>query len=83
MSEPKLCPFLTYRVPMATAGVVAGEAIGFNPCLKEKCAMWRTGLDYATARHIQRTPSQVDFDIDCVGYCGLAGQHGWGPAGKP
>ena len=46
----------------------------FAPCLEDKCAMWRTGLDYSTARHIQKTPQQVDFDVDVIGYCGLAGK---------
>lgn len=77
----KLCPFrrvfdqiLYEQLQRQKMDSAAGLSELFGDCLQERCAMWRTGLDYATARHIQKTPGQVDYDIDCVGFCGLAGK---------
>jgi hypothetical protein len=66
MSEPKLCIFRPNE-----DGTWAED---FEPCLQDKCAMWREGLDPSTARNIQAQVVGKSFDIDVVGHCGLAGK---------
>ena len=74
LPETKRCPYLVAALIPLLGKLSDDVADAGMSCLQDKCAMWRTVLDYLTARHIQKTPSHTDYTIDVVGYCGLAGK---------
>ena len=74
VTQELLCPYRpcneTYTYEMS--GSTLTIAIGFDPCLREKCAMWRDNLQ--NYRNLRGDGQVKDFDVDIVGYCGLAGK---------
>jgi hypothetical protein len=73
MSEPKICPYLANTLIIKNE-TFDGSRLDLASCLQDKCALWREGLDPATARNIQAQMGGKSFDVDVVGHCGLAGK---------
>jgi hypothetical protein len=83
MKESRLCPFRriiqTHFVPREYVKdpdmvPAAYDAESFMPCIEDRCAMWRAALSPSTARNAIHTDGGLDYDIDCVGWCGLVGK---------
>ena len=81
VTQELLCPFrsapfdeerFTMGPPIGNGVITKIRSMQFGPCLREKCAMWRDNLQ--NYRNLRGDGQVKDFDVDIVGYCGLAGK---------
>ena len=79
MNEPKLCPFQRHDCIVRNYGnepiaVSQSDSQPFNPCLRDKCAMWREAETIVQEQYIMVNRQVSPEIIRTDRYCGLAGK---------
>ena len=76
MSEPKLCPYRQHYGWTEDVQTKSGayQMNGFDPCLQDKCAMWREAETIVQEQYIMVNRQVSPEIIRTDRYCGLAGK---------